>query len=364
MASLFAAEEEAELDEKVAELEAPEPVELEPRSNPDLSGHEDAEKALLADFNAGRMPHALILAGPEGIGKATLAFRLARFLLAQKEEGAGLFGEPEKPASLYIKADDPLFRRVASGGHADLLTVEREFDEKKGRLKNDISVDSVRKIAPFLRKTAAEGGWRAVIVDGAEALNASSQNALLKILEEPPSKTVLILTTTQPGLFLPTIRSRCRMLHLNALSEKTLTGLLDKMAPGAEEKATLCALAQGSIGRALRYHEEGGAALYKDLLKTASSLPALDLVAVHELADKIGRSEQQYETAREIMTEWCAGKARAEARSSGDARPALLAWEKISTLFRQTEIYNLDKRQALISAFLALQNPNAPGLNV
>ena len=225
MVSLFAADEDIDLDDKIADIEKddpPEPVELSPRANPELLGHEDAEKTLLAGFNAGRMPHALILAGPAGIGKATLAFRLTRFLLAQQEQESGLFGEPEKPQSLYIKSDDPVFRRVASGGHADLLTVERELDEKKGRLKNDISVESVRRIAPFLRKPAAEGGWRAVIVDGAECLNASSQNALLKILEEPPAKTVLILTTTQPGIFLPTIRSRCRMVHLEALPDKTV----------------------------------------------------------------------------------------------------------------------------------------------
>lgn len=368
MASLFAADDDIELDDKIAEIEqdTPEPVDLTPRTNPDLLGHEDTEKALLADFNAGRLPHALILAGPQGIGKATLAFRLARFLLSQKPQEDSLFGAPEPPKSLYIKLDDPVFRRVASGGHADLLTVEREFDEKKARLKNDISVESVRKIAPFLRKTAAESGWRCVIVDGAECLNASSQNALLKILEEPPAQTVLILTTTQPGLFLPTIRSRCRMIALKALPEKTVSALLDKMAPAlsGEEKTTLCALARGSIGKAMQYHADGGLALYKDLLKAASTLPELDVVAIHDLAEKIARSEAGFETARDVITNWCAEKASAQARGGQDARAPFTAWEKISQLFRHAENYNLDKKQAVISAFLTLQDPAHPGLSV
>ena len=384
MASLFG--DDADLDEKIAEIEEPgEPVDLSPRSNPDLLGHEDIEQSLLADFNLGRLPHAIILAGPAGIGKATLAYRIARFLLAQKPAEDSLFGAPAAPETLYIKPADPVFRRVASGGHADLITIERELDEKKGRLKNDISVDSVRRVPPFLRKTAAEGGWRCVIVDGADYLNTNSQNALLKILEEPPKKTLLILTTAQPGIFLPTIRSRCRLFHVEPLSEKNMTALLDKMSPGlaTEEKSVLFRLAQGSIGKALQYHADGGVAVYKDLLKAASTLPNLDVVAVHELADKIGRSEAGFEAARDILTQWCARHAQARARGlpardilPGDAavfdkiaglyspRHFFDTWEKISQLFLQTEIYNLDKRQAVIGAFLMLQNPAHQGLNV
>lgn len=388
MVSLFE-EEDDEFADKVAkeadEATPPEPVDLTPRTNPDLLGHETPEKALLADFNAGRLPHAIIFAGLPGIGKATLAYRLARFLLSQEEQGAGLFGEPEKPSSLSLKPDHPVFRRVASGGHADLVVVEREFDEKKGRLKQDISADSVRKITPFLRKTAAEGGWRIVIVDGAEYLNRTSQNALLKILEEPPAKTVLMLTTTQPGAFLPTIRSRCRMVHLEPLSDAIVTSLLDKYSPGlaADEKSALCRLSEGSIGRALQFHQDKGVALYKELLTAISGLPKLDVVKAHDLADKLARSEQAYDTAREILTGWCQRLARAQARGTGltDVLPGdaaifqkvaaqyppqhfLTTWEKMSQLFQQTESYTLDKRQALLGSFLMLQKPEYAGLNI
>ncbi len=388
MVSLFSEEEDEFADKAMADAEEatpPAPVDLTPRTTPDLLGHDAAEKALLADFNAGRLPHAIILAGLPGIGKATLAYRLARFLLSQEEQGAGLFGEPEKPASLHLKPEHPVFRRVASGGHADLVVVEREFDEKKGRLKQDISAESVRKITPFLRKTAAEGGWRIVIVDGAEYLNRTSQNALLKILEEPPAKTVLVLTTTQPGAFLPTIRSRCRMVHLDPLPDATVSALLDKYAPGlqADEKSALCRLSEGSIGRALQFHQDKGVQLYKELLAAVANLPKLDLVKAHDLADKLSRSEQSYDTAREILTGWCQRLARAQARGTGisDVLPGdaaifrqvaaqyppqhfLMTWEKISQLFQQTESYTLDKKQALLGSFLMLQKPDHPALNL
>lgn len=393
MTSLFAEDDNDEiLDVPDLEMEVDSAapvavVEIVPKSNPDLLGHEEAEKKLLADFNAGRMPHALILAGPEGIGKATLAFRLARFLLSQKEEGAGLFGEAPKAETLYISSEHGVFRRLLSGGHADLRVIEREFDEKKGKMKKNIAVDAVREITPFLRKTAAEGGWRVVIVDGAEDFNTSSQNALLKILEEPPAKTALILTTTQPGSFLPTIRSRCRMMHLEPLAEETVIKLLDKMTVGisADEKRTLARISEGSIGKALRFHKEGGIALYKNLLKTAATLPDVDIAAVHGLADTLGRtgSEDSYETAREILTGWCQRIARHQARGlplvdivAGDAeifkrlasayppRHFLDTWEKMSQMFQTVEQSNLDKRMAVISAFLMLQNPQYQGLNV
>jgi DNA polymerase-3 subunit delta' len=390
MPSLFDDDEEV-LDAVAQELDAAEPaapVDITPRGNPDFTGHEEVERALLQDYLAGRLPHALVLAGPPGIGKATLAFRLARFLLSQAEQGGGgLFGDVAPPTSLYLAPAHPVFRRVAASGHADLVTIEREFDEKKGRLKTEISVEAVRRIHPFLRMTAAEGGWRVVIVDSADYLSTSSPNALLKILEEPPKKTVLILTTSQPGSFLPTIRSRCRMIHMEPLAEKNLGALLDKMAPGlaTDEKSVLIRLAQGSIGKALQFYQDDGVALYKQLLAVVSTMPDLDMIKVHELAEKLGKygAEQSFATATEIMTGWCERQARATARGQrlldvlpGDADvfqkitgaypPGhfLNTWEKISQLVLQTDIYNLDKKQAIIGAFLALQKPEWAGLNL
>jgi DNA polymerase-3 subunit delta' len=152
-----------------------------PRANPDLVGHEAAETALRRLFDSGRLPHALLLCGPRGIGKATLAFRFARFVLANG--GApGLDIGGDSGGVLNIAPESGVFRRVAAGGHADLLTVERAYDPRRRRMRSEIVVGDTREIASFLRLTAAEGGWRVVIVDGADEMNRTAANALLKIL--------------------------------------------------------------------------------------------------------------------------------------------------------------------------------------
>lgn len=384
---------EDDFDNSFAESEVdaaapPEAVEISPRTNPDLVGHEEVEKLLLDEFNAGRLPHALILSGPAGIGKATLAYRLVRFLLSQTEDqGPSLFGEPAKAESLHIAPDHPVFKRVASGGHADLLVVGREFDEKKGRMQESISVDTVRRINPFLRKTAAEGGWRAVIVEDAEDFNQNSQNALLKILEEPPRKTILVLCTSQPGSFLPTIRSRCRTIPMEPLSEKNIATLLNKFVPGlsGDQRTSLSRIGEGSIGRAMTFQVNDGLDVYKQLLKNVAMLPQVDMLAVHDLAEKFGKygAENSYYTAAGILTRWAGRLARLEARNLpiGDILPGdgdifqklatlypprhfLGVWERLSQLFRQADQYNLDKRQTLINAFLVLQKPDFTGPNI
>ena len=186
----------------------------EPRENALLRGHAAAEAMLAEALRAGRLHHAWLITGPLGVGKATLAFRFARRLLAG--------GEGE----LALSATHPVFRRVAVGSHADLLTIEREWDPKKKRMRGEIIVDDVRRVSGFLRLTPAEGGWRVVIVDGAEDMNRQGQNALLKVLEEPPPQAILLLVCGAAGRLLPTIRSRCRRLALDKLEEADVAALL------------------------------------------------------------------------------------------------------------------------------------------
>src|SRR4051794_21170102 len=218
----------------------------EPRENPDLFGHEEAERTFEGAIAGGRLHHAWLITGKEGIGKATLAYRLARRLLTQQ-------GDPNDPGN-------PAFRRVAKATHADLLTVEREWDEKRKRHRTEIVVDDARDIAGFLRLTPAEGGWRVVVVDGAEHLNRNAANALLKVLEEPPARAILLLTCAAPGRLLPTIRSRCRRMPLRPLGPADMGLVLAKMLPG-EDAANLVGIAGGSPGRAMLLAAEGGIAL-------------------------------------------------------------------------------------------------------
>ena len=162
----------------------------QPRHTADLIGHAEAERVLLEAHRSGRLPHAWLLAGQKGIGKATLAFRFARFLLCG-ESGLDMFGTP--PANLFVDPSEPVFSRIASSGHSDLLTVERSWNDKTNKWRGEIGVDDVRRLGPFFSQTAAEGGWRIAIVDAADEMNRNAQNALLKILEEPPSKGLLLL---------------------------------------------------------------------------------------------------------------------------------------------------------------------------
>lgn len=376
---------EADSAEKAEDAVPVAPVEVTPQSNPDLLGHEDIEKLFLTQFNGGHLPHAVVLSGAAGIGKLTLAYRLARFLLSQTEEaGPSLFGDPVQPESLYVPPDNPVFRRVASGGHADLMRIGLEFNEKTGKMQTEISVDTIRRIHSLVGSKSAEGGWRVVIVEDAEYMSLAAQNALLKVLEEPPSKTILILVTAQYGSLLPTVRSRCRMLPMHSLSEKNMNTLLDKFAPGmsSEQKTALGRLSEGSIGKALTYQSSGGMDVYKTLLKNIENLPQLDMEAIHSLSEKYGKrgAESSFDTAADIMLRWCGRLARLEARDqaigdilSGDGaifqkimatyppRYFLGAWDRLSKLFRLAEQSNLDKRQTLIDAFLILQKPDYTG---
>ena len=158
---------------------------------------------MLDALRAGRMHHAWLITGPEGVGKATLAYRFARRLLA---------GQPAEE-SLRLDQAHPVFRRVAAASHADLLTVERVYDDRRKRMKTQFAVDDIRRINGFMSLTPAEGGWRVAIIDGAEELNQASANALLKVLEEPPPGAILLLVCSAVGRLLPTIRSRCRRLR-------------------------------------------------------------------------------------------------------------------------------------------------------
>src|ERR1700758_5051079 len=216
-----------------------------PRENPVLLGHAQAERELRRLVEAGRLPHAILLSGPRGIGKATLAFRLARFLLATNGERGG-----SAQIGLAIDPESGVFRRVAAGGHADLLTGERAYDARRRRLRSEIVVEDAREITSFFRLTAAEEGWRIVVVDGAEEMNRSAANALLKVLEEPPRRALLLLVSHSPGRLLPTIRSRCRRFVLAGLQQSAVMQLLEHYRPdlARSDTAALAGLAEGSIG--------------------------------------------------------------------------------------------------------------------
>lgn len=345
-----------------------------PRANPLLIGQEAAESILLRSWRSGRLPHAWILSGPKGIGKATLAYRFARFVLSgSRSPQASLSAVPE--TGLAMEPAAPLFRQVASGGHPDLLAVERSVDEQRGRVRDEIVVEDVRRIGAFLRLTAGAGGWRVVIVDSADELNRSAANALLKILEEPPHQALLLLVAHAPGRLLATIRSRCRMLALEALAPETAGRLLEHYCPDldANDRRVLLQLAEGSIGRALDLAAADGVAVYREMLEVVGSLPRLDVAALHVLGDRLARAESadRFRTLADLLSWWLARLVRAGAArrlpgevmaGEGDAMRRLLErggldqwvalWEKITLLFARADGLALDRKQVVLTAFL------------
>lgn len=335
-----------------------------PRENPCLVGHEAAEAALLQAHAAARLPHAVLITGPRGIGKATLAFRFARVLLAGRSD---------------VRETDPIFRRIAAGGHADLMTVERSTDPKKGTRRAEITVDDVREVSAFLRLTPSEGGWRVVVVDAADEMNRNAANALLKVLEEPPRRAMLLLVSHAPGSLLPTLRSRCRKLVLHALPDETVQALLRRYRPGLadDDVAALALLAEGSIGRALELEDAGGLELYRDLVGLLAAVPSLDPATLHGFADRFGKrgGEEGWAALTELLPGWIARLVTSTADPAHAApeivpgeRAAMVrlagrggldrwieVWENLGRLFAQADGVNLDRKQVVLNAFFSLE---------
>jgi len=317
---------------------------IPPRANPDFIGHQAAVAALYGAASSGRLHHAWLIGGQEGIGKATLAYRFARWLLA----GA-------KTADLYVDPANPAFKRVAANTHADLLTIDRRFDDKRKKMQSEIVIDTVHEVGKFLRLTAGEGGWRVVVVDGAEDMNRNAANALLKLLEEPPKQAILLLVSHAPGRLLPTIRSRCRSINLAPLAETDVAALLAEQAPelAPEDRRRIASLAEGSIGRALTLAAEDGVAMAA-LVDEALAAPVKPARA-QAMADAAARAEDGYEVFMSLLRTGIAAGARRQARAGAQKLAGQVAlWQDFGRLERETALLNLDKRAAIIVALSQL----------
>ncbi|MGA8613054.1 MAG: DNA polymerase III subunit delta' [Xanthobacteraceae bacterium] len=337
---------------KATEEEAAEPP--HPRATEVLFGHAGAETAFLAAYRSGRVPHAFLIVGPKGIGKAALAYRMARFVLAHPGPAAA---QVKKATSLAVDSNDPVARRIAAQGQGDLLILERTLNEK-GVLRQQIAVDDVRRTVSFFGSTAGEGGWRIAIVDAVDELNRSSANALLKVLEEPPERALLLLVSHSAARVPATLRSRCRIITLRPLAEPDVAAAVaaaSRTAASAPEVLAAAAAAEGSVARALALLDEDALALRQQALDLLDGLPALDANGMHALGDALaGTDPQPLASFIDTVNAWLSLRLHREGGDRTDiGRLARLAevWERINAATRDATEYNLERKPLVFNVF-------------
>lgn len=347
-----------------------------PRETLQLFGHDVVEAEVLAALTGDRAHHGWLLTGPRGIGKATLAWRMARFLLAQTPADTSLFGEAPAPTTLDIDPNHPVAHRIAALSEPGCLLIRRAWDHDRKKLKAQITVEEVRKLNAFFGLSATDGGRRVVIVDCADEMNPSAANALLKVLEEPPKNATLILISHQPARLLPTIRSRCRVLRMAPLAPDALARALSQAGAQPDNPEALSALSGGSAGDALRVIAEDGIALYAQIISLLATCPQIDRSVIAAMAEKA--TARGAEARLDLLTrlldlaltrlartgaghppipEACDGEAEVMMRLAPDASAAKM-WaalqQELGARIGHGRAVNIDPQSLLMDAFLRI----------
>lgn len=338
-----------------------------PKDNSYLLGHEDMEKMFLDAWKNNSLHQAWLISGPKGIGKATFAYKVARFLLDADET------RKDSYASLDVSPDSQTFKQICSGSHPDFKLLERGYLKTERQkivkaikdgayLSNDelnelkkssvIAVDDVRTVNEFLSKKSANDRWRVVLVDSVDEMNASSANAILKILEEPPHKTLMLLVSHNPSRLLPTIRSRCAKLELKPLQDGIVASLLRRYRSETSEDIVkkTTAIAGGSIGKAIAYVDGNAAAYYERIYALATSGKNFKTADMLKFCDDVSASEEEYALFKELVLKFLSE----QARSMNKVEESAEAFDKTIRTFLETESLNLDKRQAVMNIMVGI----------
>ena len=347
----------AETIEELPDIDGDNP----PRLTRILTGHAKPQADFLAALNGGRMPHAWLLTGPKGVGKASFAYLAARLVLS---------GGSATAMSPALESDDA--HLVEEGAHPDLFVLKRDYNPKTQKFRGDIPAEAARDLRQSFNLSAGRGGWRVAIIDSIDELNRYGVNALLKLIEEPPEKCLFLIICHNPGRLLDTIRSRCRMLSFNALDESDLQSIVHGRLEGSDpnEVAASAFLAQGSAGYALMLSEEGGFDLYREMIGVLETAPQLDVEKLHGLAGRFGAraAPEQFAIFCFLLSGWLhryvrfvstgagfqpvfEGEEALVNRLLGDGlgvEPFVALWEKVEQDSRAVEALNLDKKQAVL----------------
>jgi DNA polymerase III subunit delta' len=326
-----------------------------PRHAGALIGHKAAEAEMLGAYRGGRLAHAWLIGGPRGVGKATLAWRFARFVLANPDPNARAAQEAN---DLGIDPRRQAARLLAALAHPDFALIRREWLPDRKRFGTEIRVEDARSALQVFQMSAAFGGWRVCIVDCAEDLNRSSANALLKMIEEPPQRSLILIVSHRPGRLLPTIRSRCRRIKLDPLSEDEIVAAIAALGPPWSEAdpaaiAKAARRASGSVREALARLSPDAEAVDALIDSTIHRLPRPDPRAVLKLADALADREaaEAYDAFHRELYDWLAGYAARTASSVERAEELGGVWDRIRTAARDTEAMNLDRRLHVLAAF-------------
>lgn len=324
---------------------------LHPRETLALVGQEEALARAARAIRTGRPPQAWLFAGPPGVGKATLAYRVARYLLSYGVSARG-------PEDLSVAPNDPVMPLIKAGAHPGLFALKRGLNPDTGKPMTVLAVDEIRELAEFFGLTSAIGGWRVAIIDTADELSDAAANALLKILEEPPARAMLILVAHAPARLASTIRSRCQVLRLKPLGDETLAQELADRLPklSVEDRARLVALSGGSLGAALRLAGEDGLKLAGDAERLIDNAAAPDFQATLSLAERVARLDRGPENFGDWLAQILAARILARARANA---PGLDRWvelhNRIRAGFVRSAALHLEPRQTILSAARALE---------
>ena len=366
---------------------------LPPKEQTDLQGHDETLEHFWEVFNTGRAHHAWLITGAKGIGKATFVYRIIRELLAQnhivqelataESSTGGLFGdalpivsptdanidenndEKNIDAGGGVSKDHPIFKQVASGVHPDLFMIESTIEIGAG---SQIKVDEVRKLSGFTTMTSANNGWRIALIDPVDQLNRNAANALLKILEEPPKKTLVFLISHTPGKLLPTIRSRCRVLKMHTLEENIIEDLIDKYFSNFYDgdKRILTRYAEGSFGRVVDFCKNDGLTIYKSFLNLMEYFPDFNVQDLYKFCEKYAKNADDFMTTINMLFWWIGknitavhteknSEEFAQYFTKENSKQWVELWDKMQELVGQTKTFHLDRKQVLLSIFTTMK---------
>jgi DNA polymerase-3 subunit delta' len=333
-----------------------------PRETFEFFGHNGTEKHLLELYRLGRLPHAYLICGLPGIGKATLAWRLARFILANPDSATLALASAR---NLSVSTANPIAKQIVGLAHPDLVLLRRNWNSKDQKLYNEIRIDDIRSAMNVFQQSSAYGGFKICIIDSTDDLNMEGMNALLKLIEEPPRRSIFLLVANKVSHVLPTIRSRCRHLSLRPLRAADISRIILTLgspwsAVCDQEREYVSSSAHGSIHDALRLLRDGGPSIANEFEIILANFPVIDWHKVHLLAERITRDDVEvFDTLHGAVLDWLDRRIWQDSEAGQGACIEKIVqysvtWDAAKAKLRRTTAFNLQRKSIILALFSEL----------